>query len=78
MMKDIIGLVLCDFRTDRVEVHVQADYCNGMAMIYRGKTIAMGTPDELKRKMQDEEHPNPSMSDVFIRLVEESDMEVST
>ncbi|MBQ7590193.1 MAG: ABC transporter ATP-binding protein [Verrucomicrobia bacterium] len=55
----------------------EAEYCDRMAMIYRGRTIAMGTPDELKRKMQDSEHPNPSMSDVFIRLVEASDMEVS-
>ena len=33
MMKDIIGLVLCDYRTDRLEVHVQADYCNGKLTI---------------------------------------------
>ena len=33
MLKDIIGLVLCDYRTDRVEVHVQADYCNGKLTI---------------------------------------------
>ena len=32
-MKDIIGLVLCDFRTDRVEVHVHADYCGGKLTI---------------------------------------------
>lgn len=33
MMKDIIGLGLCDYRTDRLEVHVQADYCNGKLTI---------------------------------------------
>lgn len=28
----------------------EADYCNRLALIYRGKIIAEGTPDELKQK----------------------------
>ena len=33
LLKDIIGLVLCDCKTDRLAVHVQADYRNGKLTI---------------------------------------------
>ena len=28
----------------------EAEYCNRLAMIYRGKMVALGTPTELKKK----------------------------
>ena len=32
-MKDFSGLVLCEYQTDKLEVHVRADYCNGKLTI---------------------------------------------
>ncbi len=32
----------------------EAEYCNRLALIYRGRLVALGTPGELKRRMQGE------------------------
>jgi len=32
----------------------EAEYCNRLALIYRGKMVALGTPSELKQKMKGE------------------------
>jgi ABC-2 type transport system ATP-binding protein len=53
----------------------EAEYCDRIALIYRGKVIALGTPDELKRGVATSENPNPSMDDAFITLVTEADVE---
>ena len=53
----------------------EAEYCDRIAMIYHGKAIAMGTPDELKNKISSSAHPDPTMNDVFIHLVKEFDRE---
>ena len=39
------------------------------ALVYRGKIIAAGTPDELKQQVATDENPNPSMEEAFIGLV---------
>jgi ABC-2 type transport system ATP-binding protein len=33
----------------------EAEYCDRLALIYRGELIALGTPDELKRNFMEEE-----------------------
>lgn len=50
----------------------EAEYCDRLALIYRGELIAVGTPLELKqaRKVDGE---LPSLEDVFIGLIEERD-----
>ena len=47
----------------------EAEYCDRIALVYRGKLIALGTPDELKRKVATPQNPNPTMEDAFIGLV---------
>ena len=50
----------------------EAEYCDRLALIYRGELVAIGTPEELKR----ERLVNgvlPSLEDVFIGLIEERD-----
>jgi len=47
----------------------EAEYCDRIALIYRGNMIALGTPDDLKQQVQSPEHPNPSMEDAFIQLI---------
>ncbi|MES2345544.1 MAG: ATP-binding cassette domain-containing protein [Chlamydiota bacterium] len=49
----------------------EAEYCDRVALIYRGKIIHIGTPDHLKEIAQTQEHPNPTLEDAFIKLIEE-------
>jgi ABC-2 type transport system ATP-binding protein len=49
----------------------EAEYCDRIGLVSRGQLIALGTPDELKRRAATAECPNPAMEDAFIRLVEE-------
>ncbi len=51
----------------------EAEYCDRIALIYRGKMLALGTPDELKQRIASAHNPDPSMEEAFIQLVEEAD-----
>ena len=51
----------------------EAEYCDRIALIYRGETIALGSPDELKSKAATKDIPDPSLEDAFIQLVEASE-----
>jgi len=51
----------------------EAEYCDRIALIFKGRTIATGSPDALKERAASEEVPEPSLEDAFIRLVETSD-----
>ncbi len=43
----------------------EAEYCNRLALMYRGRVIALGAPADLKRDLK-----LPSMEEVFIQMVE--------
>jgi len=45
----------------------EAEYCNRVSIMHRGKVIAVGGPEELKNKMNKEK-----MEDVFIQLLKEA------
>ena len=47
----------------------EAEYCDRLALVSRGKVIAAGTPDELK-DLASESDDEPGMEESFIRLVE--------
>lgn len=49
----------------------EAEYCDKIMLIYKGKNIASGTPDDLKALVG----PNASMQDAFITLVKKYDKE---
>lgn len=53
----------------------EAEYCDRIAFIYRGRAIAVGTPDELRQSVADGGTPDPTMEDAFISLVRRSDRE---
>ena len=53
----------------------EAEYCDRIALIYRGRAIATGSPDDLKAGVASEERPDPTLEDAFIALVEASDVE---
>ena len=58
----------------------EAEYCDRLAMIYRGELVAIGTPDELKNKhiaaqsinleCMDSKLIRPSLEDVFVSIIE--------
>lgn len=50
----------------------EAEYCDRLALIYRGELIAVGTPQELKQARAAGRRL-PSLEDVFIGLIEEHD-----
>jgi len=43
-------------------------------MLYRARLIALDTPDALKRGAATDDHPDPTMEDAFIHLVESADL----
>jgi ABC-2 type transport system ATP-binding protein len=51
----------------------EAEYCDRISLIYRGRAIAIGSPDELKARAANPERPDPTMEDTFIALVEADD-----
>lgn len=53
----------------------EAEYCDRIGLIYKGQMIAMGEPDELRKKVSTPENPNPSMEDAFIDLIEDFDLQ---
>ncbi|EOU9608611.1 ATP-binding cassette domain-containing protein [Cronobacter dublinensis] len=53
----------------------EAEYCDRIGLVYHGKLIASGTPDDLKRQAAHEHDDEPTMEDAFIRLIEAWDKE---
>ncbi|OHX11954.1 multidrug ABC transporter ATP-binding protein [Chromobacterium amazonense] len=51
----------------------EAEYCDRIALVYRGKLLALDTPDALKASVASSARPNPTMEDAFIQLVGEAD-----
>lgn len=47
----------------------EAEYCDRIGLVYHGKIIATGTPDELKSQIATAENPDPSMEQAFISLI---------
>jgi ABC-2 type transport system ATP-binding protein len=61
-------------RTVFVSTHYmeEAEYCHRVALMYRGRVIALGSPKELKDKLR-----VSSMEDVFIAMIEAADKEAA-
>ena len=55
----------------------EAEYCDRIALIYRGKNIATGTPDDLKERIRSPIDPNPTLEEAFIELIKRDDNIVS-
>lgn len=51
----------------------EAEYCDEIGLIYRGKMIASGAPDQLKSRIATKDLPNPTMEDAFIALIKQHD-----
>lgn len=51
----------------------EAEYCDRISLIYRGRSIALGSPDDLKKQVATAALPDPTMEDAFIALVQGSE-----
>lgn len=51
----------------------EAEYCDRIGLVYKGKMIDMGTPDALKRQVASQENPSPTLEDAFISLIQDYD-----
>jgi ABC-2 type transport system ATP-binding protein len=50
----------------------EAEYCHRLALMYRGRVIALGTPDQMKRDAR-----MSSMEEVFVDLIETEERKMS-
>ncbi|CAN7277269.1 ATP-binding cassette domain-containing protein [Pararhizobium sp. LjRoot255] len=53
----------------------EAEYCDRISLIYRGRSIALGSPDELKASVVTADQPDPTMEDAFVALIRQSESE---
>jgi ABC-2 type transport system ATP-binding protein len=51
----------------------EAEYCDRIGLIWRGRKIAEGTPDELKSSVRSASRPEPTLEDAFITLIEQGE-----
>ncbi|MCA0302549.1 MAG: ATP-binding cassette domain-containing protein [Proteobacteria bacterium] len=50
----------------------EAEYCDRLGIVYAGKLIATGRPDDLKRRFASPEQPEPTLEDAFVALIAEA------
>jgi ABC-2 type transport system ATP-binding protein len=48
----------------------EAEYCDRIGLIWSGRKIAEGTPDDLKASVASAGHPEPTLEEAFISLIE--------
>jgi ABC-2 type transport system ATP-binding protein len=47
----------------------EAEYCDRVALIDRGRVITAGAPDDLKERVRSAANPDPTLEDAFIAIV---------
>jgi len=53
----------------------EAEYCDRIGIIYRGRLVAAGTPEELRQAHRTPARPEPSLDDAFVDLIQHYDRE---
>ncbi len=53
----------------------EAEYCDRIGIIYRGRVVAAGTPDMLRKEHSSARLPEPTLEDAFVDLIEHYDKE---
>ena len=48
----------------------EAEYCDRLAVLAQGRVLAAGDPESLKERARTAQHPQPTMEDAFIALLE--------
>ncbi len=50
----------------------EAEYCDRVAILDAGRILAQGTPAEIRARGYGKEHPEPTMEDAFVAIVQEA------
>jgi ABC-2 type transport system ATP-binding protein len=50
----------------------EAEYCDRLVIMAQGRILAEGTSESIKARFQDAAHPEPTMEDAFVALIEEN------
>ena len=50
----------------------EAEYCDRLVIMAHGRILAEGTSESIKAHFQDAAHPEPTMEDAFVALIEEN------
>jgi ABC-2 type transport system ATP-binding protein len=68
----LINAMVANGVTVMVTTHFmeEAEYCDRIALIDQGRTIAIDTPDALQARVRTPQRPQPTLEDAFISLVE--------
>lgn len=53
----------------------EAEYCDRLGIVYAGRMIASGSPDEMKQRFVTADLPEPTLEDAFVGLIREHDSE---
>lgn len=53
----------------------EAEYCDRIALFYKGRIINMNTPDALRDQIKTAERPNPTLEEAFIQMIEDYDVQ---
>jgi ABC-2 type transport system ATP-binding protein len=48
----------------------EANYCDRLVIMADGDVLAAGTPAEMKARFRSADHPDPTMEDAFIGMIE--------
>lgn len=48
----------------------EAEYCNRLAIMATGKILTVGTPKDIRDQARSDEHPEPTIEEAFIGLIE--------
>ncbi len=51
----------------------EANYCDHLVIMESGRILAAGTPLEMKNLARNDKHPDPTMEDAFIYLIQQED-----
>jgi ABC-2 type transport system ATP-binding protein len=49
----------------------EAEYCDRLAIMAAGKILTIGSPGEIRSAAASQEHPEPTMEEAFIRLIQQ-------
>jgi ABC-2 type transport system ATP-binding protein len=49
----------------------EAEYCDRLVIMAHGRILADGTSERIKARFEDAAHPDPTMEDAFVGLIEE-------
>ena len=48
----------------------EAEYCDNLVLMSLGEVLAQGSPEQVRAQAKDAEHPDPSMEDAFVLLIQ--------